>query len=277
MRSIASVLLVALTAGSSVAETDGKIPGVGLPPTKTLAKPGERVFTLNRDALDRYTKDPTTGNLTFRLFEMIEPGTATSKIKASNATEVIPNILIIPIPKGQTAQVGDIVIAPWAGTLHRGIVTEAKNPKQPTVLFVSLRYENPYKGPTKLPLAQEEHRLEPDTFYVLTKPFQVGSTMACKDNGYYKVWVITLVSGDKLYSLDHEFLAVKDKATCFALDQKPNVTVGDKVFTKWATGALIPTTVVKVDPRIGRVWVKDELSKAGERAIGYGDIATKLP
>jgi len=69
-------------------------------------------------------------------------------------------------------------------------------------------------------------------------------------------------------------MAIHNMADCTAIEVNPNVKVGDEVQTPWV-GRFVNTKVVKVDKKMGRVWVDDPYSD-DPMAIPFGDVTTGL-
>ena len=72
--------------------------------------------------------------------EMVEPGEEMSEIKFMSEQKKVPNAYIVPIPAGQTAKKGDILLTWWqcGSGLQRAYVTDAADPKAPTVRYLDL-------------------------------------------------------------------------------------------------------------------------------------------
>jgi len=273
---IAASLFTLLLTSTARAEDDGTIPGFDFPAVETTAKPGDKVFGVNRTMYDKLAAKADS-TVIFYSGDLLEAGPKTSKFKSASKESVAPNSLIIAIPKGGSAKLGDTVIAPWGGGMMRALVVEAKNRKQPKVLFLDLDYDNPAKNKEGVGVAQQEETLQPDTFKVIGKPFDPGSMVTCKAGKDHLVGHLIRVAGDKALMLGHAGrLKAFAKADCTALDPKPKLKAGDKIFANFV-GGLKPATVVKVDNKIGRVWVTFEFIKNKEYAKAFGLVAAKLP
>jgi len=279
MRQLALVSLAVISLAAPARAEDGLLPKIDFPAVDTAAKPGEWVLAVNKLMYDRWVAKPDKENVIFYAHELIEAGPKVSKFKSPSGENVIPNSLIIPIKKGGKAKVGDIVLTWWqsGSGMKRAIVVDAKDPKQPVVRYLDIAYDNPAKSRDgKTTIGQMDEQLKPDSFVQLTKPFAPGSTVACKDGADHKTHHVVRVAGDKVLLLGFAgFISARAKADCVALPQKPKVKKGDKVRADFA-GRMVPATVIKVDPKIGRVWVTYDVIKDKEYALPYGHVIAKL-
>jgi hypothetical protein len=272
---IATILVTSSLA--SAAPDDGTVAGIDLPAADTTAKKDEYVLTVNKRMYERYAKAPQKEGVIFYSYKVIEPGPTTTKFKAIGSEDSAPNLLVIPIPKGGKAKVGDIVLTWWqsGSGMQRAIVMSAKDPTRPVVRYLDLDYDNPAKGgkDRKTPIGQMEEELEPDSFVKIDKPFQPGTTAAC---GGKQVVSVIRVSGDKVLVTGFMGkLAVHPKADCVAMPLKPKLKVGQTIRGKWVS-SIESGTVTKIDAKIGRVWVKWKGMGDREEALAYGDVIDKL-
>ena len=273
-----TVLTIVLTsAAATAAPDDGTVAGIDLPAADTTAKKDEYVLSVNKLMYDRYAKAPDKEGVIFYAYKVIEPGATTTKFKTPASDDSAPNLLVIPIPAGGKAKAGDVVLTWWqsGSGMKRAIVVDAKDPKQPVVRYLDIDYDNPATGPDrKTPIGQMDEQLKPDTFVKLDKPFQPGSTVAC---GGKQVENVIRVSGDKvLLSGFAGHLVVRPKAECVAMPQQPKkLKVGQKIQAKWVS-SIKPATITKIDPKIGRVWVKYDGMGDRETALAYGHVIDKL-
>jgi hypothetical protein len=269
-----------LVAPVAAAPDDGLLPKIDFPAVDTSAKPGDWVLSVNKLMYDQFAADPEKKNVIFYAYELTEAGPKTSKFKTPSSVDSAPNSLVIPIKKAGKAKVGDILLSWWqsGSGMQRAIVVAAKDPKQPTVRYLDLDYDNPAKGGAdkNTPIGQMEEQLKADSFNVLGKPFDPGSTVACKDGGEHRVARVVRVAGDKVLVTGFaSHLAVRAKADCTALPYAPKVKVGDKVKAYWV-GMMKDATVTKVDAKIVRIWVKYDKMGDKATAVAYGHVIAKL-
>jgi hypothetical protein len=227
------------------------------PKAGTTAKKGEKVFAPSYNWLvDAMQKDPKEVTMIWYQQELVEPGEEMSEIKyINNETKKVPNAYIVPIPAGQTAKKGDILLASWSISMNRAIVTDAADPKAPTVRYLDIAYDNPAKSSDgKTTIGQMEAQLKPDTFLVIKNELEPGTSVAIGSE--MKHGQVIRIEGDKVFvSLFAGKTGVFPKSDVKAIPFKPNVKVGDKVKAVWV-GSFKDGTVSKVDENIGRVWVK---------------------
>lgn len=240
------------------------------PVMSTTAKPGEYVLAANQDAAN-ITSDQT---VIFYTYEMITPGEVESKIKDPFKERTVPNSLIIPLPAGQTIDVGDVVLTWWqsGSGMKRAYVVDAKNPKEPVAKYIDIAYDNPATNKDGTPIGQMNEQLKPNSFVKLTKDFAPGTAIAIKDeecNRYTHYQVINVV-GDKIIAIGFAGrMAILDKAKCLPAPIIPKVKAGEKVYAK-SMSSFSEVIVKKVDKEMGRVFTeKDE-------AVAFGDVITPV-
>ncbi|MBK7130574.1 MAG: hypothetical protein IPM74_09460 [Crocinitomicaceae bacterium] len=189
-----------------------------------------------------------------------------------DGVQKMPNSMVINIPKGQTAAVGDIVLTWWqtGSGMQRAIVTDASDPKSPKVRYLDLSYDNPATDDESgKSIGATEYKLDPDTFVKITDDWQEGNTIAVKTEWGYEAATIIKVSGDKVLTCGFAGkMKVYSKADCKVVPRVPDVKPGDKV---WAITSVSfnEATVVKVDKKLGVVFVK---ANETEYPVSYGEI-----
>jgi hypothetical protein len=274
------LLVVLFSSTAALADDDGTVPKFDFPAVDTTAKAGEWVLTVNKPMLEKFAAEPDKKGVIFYAYELKQAGPKSSTFKYTfKEDNTVPNFLVIPLGKGAKAKVGDIVLTWWqsGSGMQRAIVVDAADPTQPTVRYLDLDYDNPAKSRDKTTtIGQMDEKLKPDSFTLLTAAFQPGTTAACKDGKDVRVLDVIRVAGDKVVTKGFVGkLSVKPKADCTPMPLKPAVKVGDKVVAKW-TSTTKPAVVTKVDPKIGRVWVKFEKLGDKETAVAFGHVIDKL-
>ena len=185
-------------------------------------------------------------------------GDTKSMIKYFGEDIEMPNSLIIPLPEGQTAQKGDIVVTWWqtGSGLKRAIVTDASDPASPKVDYLDMNYKEDGTG-----FANEhaDEQIKPNTFVVLKDgEWQPGAQIVVSGNGSYEVGTLISCSEDKvLLSGFAGKIKVFNKADCFVMPQHQNLKPGDEVRSIFTKSLNDGYTVKKVDEKIGRVWVEN--------------------
>jgi hypothetical protein len=208
---------------------------------------------------------------------MIAPGDVESEVEfLSPGKQKVSNAYIIPIPAGQTAKVGDIVLTWWqtGSGMNRAIVVEAGNPAEPTVRYLDIEYDNPAKSRDgQTTIGQMEEKLKPNSFVKINNTWEPGTVIAVNDGASKKKARVIRVAGDKVLALGFAGrLGVYDKSACTPVPLKPNVKAGDKVKVPFGD-AFTDATVSRVDAKIGRVFVKMSVGNT-EKAIAFGDVMT---
>jgi hypothetical protein len=256
----------------------GEIPFPGFPTVGTTAKAGDVVlcpsYTWIQDAV---TKGPDKVTFIFYDQKMVTPGEVESELEfMSPGKAKVPNSYIIPIPGGQKAKPGDIVLTWWqsGSGMNRAIVVEASDPSEPTVRYLDIDYDNPAKSRDgKTTIGQMEEKLKPNSFVKISNVWEPGSVVAANDGASRKRGQIIRVAGDKVLTLGFAgTLQAYDKSACTPVPVVPKVKAGDKVKAP-RYGAFTDATVTKVDGRIGRVFVKFG-TDTEEKAIPFGDVLT---
>lgn len=243
------------------------------PKAGTTAKAGEKVLVPSFNWLvDAMQKDPKEVTMIWYTQEMVEPGEEMSEVKFMSEQKKVPNAYIVPIPAGQTAKKGDVLLTWWqsGSGLQRAYVTDAADPKAPTVRYLDLDYDNPAKAKDgKTGIGQMEEQLKPDSFVVIKNELEPGTSVAIGSE--MKHGQVIRAEVDKvLVSLFAGRIDVFPKADVKGIPIKPGVKAGDKVKAV-RYGSFKDGTVSKVDENIGRVWVKFENASEDE-ALAFGDV-----
>lgn len=238
---------------------------------KPDAKVGQTVLCPIRYA-ERITENEPNGEDVAYMYSMAKlqsVGDKTSKVAYNNKEFEIPNTLILPIPEGQTAKEGDIVLTWWKNTsqMKTVIVTDAADPTQPTISYLDKKWALNDDG-TVNESSKRGDKLEPNSFLVLKDgEVMVGQrVMYPKDDKEWLDATVVSISGDKaLLSIYAERLMVANLSDLKPIPQHQNLKSGDKVY-----GIFVNTfkkeyyNVVKVDNKEGRVWVTPPNGKKAE-------------
>ncbi len=260
----------AVVAPEPVVSEAGKLP-VDYPILSTTAKAGDMVLAPSREFFDKAVAEGMDkATFTWYMAEMVEPGAGESKVKGLAGTEFsIPNSLIIAIPKGQTAAVGDVLLGHWesGSGMKRAIVVEGGTPEAPKVRYIDGEFK-----------AEDA----PDTWqanrFRKVEPGAPGVTVACKADGdKIDHGILVSATPKKLLSLGFAgALHVFDTADCMPIAPMTAVKAGDKVQIPYL-GEYREATVTRVDGLNGRVLAKFEFGGAEkEEAVGFTDVASTL-
>jgi hypothetical protein len=256
----------------------GMIP-LDFPAVATTAQPGQWVLCPPQKFVENLREaGPVKTGLIYYAATMKEPGALESIVVDLGKKEmVIPNSLILPIPPGQTAVPGDIILTWWhsGSGMQRAIVVEGGTEAEPMVRYLDITYDNPSGW------GQKTDRCRPNTFFKLEKPFQLGSTVAVKDPRFPQQANRAQIVGET----DDRYLvlgfagriSVAPKAGCVALPIQPELTPGDTALSTTAFARLEKVTVLRVEPEVGRVFIRyTSAGKERELAVPYGNITKGL-
>lgn len=257
----------------------GKIdPFKNFPKEAITSHPGDYVLSPSKN----WQEDATNGkeNVTFIFYaqKMAEVGAEYSKVDFLNEKGVeIPNYMIIPIKRGQTAKKGDIVLTWWqsGSGMQRAIVVDDKNPSQPIVNYMDIDWNNPAKNDQGVGIGQMTEQLEPNSFHVINSEWESGTTVAVKEGSDFKQATVVKLSGDQVLTIGFGgAMKIYSKTDCFPVAVKPMVKAGDMVQAPWV-GKYKNLKVEKVDAKMGRVWVDDPYSDQ-PMIVPFGDITSGL-
>ncbi len=279
-RSLVCWALTLLWVETAIAAEPGKIP-LDFPAVATTAASGQWVLCPPREFIDNaWAEGVLKTTFVYYAATMKEPGEWESTVTTlTKKDSVIPNSLIVPIAKGQTAKPGDIVLTWWhsGSGMQRAIVVEGGTETEPMVMYLDIAYDNPSGW------GQKTDRCRPDSFVKLEKPLQIGTAVAVKDprmpNSFNRFQLVA-AADDKLLLVGYAGrMSVASKADCVPLPIVPEgIKEGDKVFAPVSFSKLDPFTVVKVDAKIGRVFVKAiSFGKEKEVGVAFGDVIAALP
>ncbi|MFA6475633.1 MAG: hypothetical protein WCV88_05575 [Patescibacteria group bacterium] len=230
------------------------------------AQVGDYVLAPTRASLDGSATDGVDSTtFIYYMATVSEVGAASSVLTEIIEDVTIPNGVIVPIPAGQTAAVGDTVLTWWqsGSGLTRAYVVEGGTATQPMVKYLDVGTLG----------ANEAEQLKADSFVVITDPWQAGASIAVKNGSDFDHYTVLKVSGDQiLVSGFASSLEVVSKADAVAMPIKPAVSVGDAVSVPYI-GSYNDGTVTAVDDANGTVSV--EIEWGGEKqtdAYAYGDV-----
>jgi len=245
------------------------------PAVETTAKPGEVVLVPSYLWLQQanvYGLDKTT--MIWYSEKMSQPDKEMSEVEFMGEKKKVPNAYIVPIPAGQTAKNGDIVLTWWqsGSGMNRAIVVDDANPAEPIVRYLDIAYDNPAKSKDgKTGIGQMEEKLAPNSFVKINNPMEPGTTVAVQDGAEMKKAQVITVADDKIFVKEFAGrIGVYDKSRCTPLPVKSAVKEGERVKAVWVN-SFKEGKVTKVDPKIGRVFIAFDID-GKEKAVAFGDV-----
>ena len=179
-------------------------------------------------------EDPAETTHIFYKADFVKAGETKSTIKSISEEYEIPNSLIIPFYKGAKAKKGDIVLTWWQGGsgMQRAIVVDDARPEEPKVCYLDLDFKGDGTP---------------------------GANLVVNDGTEQKEGTLLNVAGDKfLYDGFAGKVKVAKKSDCQLVPVKQSLKAGDAVKAVWVGSWNADYSVVKVDEKVGRVWVKDK-------------------
>ncbi len=257
---------------AAVEKKDAALPAGKTPwdfPTVDIkANPGDYVLCPGYKMYQNKLKeaDPKKETYIFYTSKMSKTGDVESEIEFTfDGKQMMPNSLLIPIPSGQTAKKGDVILTWWqtGSGMQRAIVTDDRNPAQPKVRYLDLDTKS----------GEAEYELKPNSFVKITDPWQPGHFIAAKKGEDYAAVQIVRVAQDKVLTIGFAGkIQVFAKADCKPLPIVPNVKKGDKVWVPFV-GSFNEFEVTKVDKKIGKVYVTQYKK---EKSFSYGKVGLNL-
>lgn len=230
---------------------------------------GQQVLSIHTFYPKALQEKENPANETFIFYNatLSEIGDLKSTVKSFGEGIEMPNALIIPLPEGQMAKKGDIVLTWWqsGSGMERAIVTDASDPASPKVDYLDLSYKDDGTG-----FANEHanEQLKPNTFVVLNDgQWQPGAQIVVTGDGSYEVGTLISCSDDKvLLKCFAGKIKVFKKADCIVVPLHQNLKPGDEVMAIFTSSLKDGYKVKKVDEKIGRVWVEG----------GFGDAIVNI-
>lgn len=184
-------------------------------------------------------------------------GETTSMVSDFGSEVEMPNALIIPLPGGQKAKKGDILLTWWqsGSGMERAIVTDASNPESPKVDYLDLSYKDDGTG-----FAQDHanEQIKPNTFTVLKDgEWQPGAQIVVTGDGSYEAGVLVNCTDDKVLLKGFAGkIKVFKRSACKVVPLKQNLKVGDEVMAIFTSSYKTGYKIKKIDEKVGRVWVE---------------------
>ena len=252
----------------------GRIP-LDFPVVATTARAGDFVLAVPSKWIgEAFQKGIKNQSFLYYGGWMLSPGPKESRIRGrSGEVDTVPNSVIIPIRRGETARPGDVVLTAWASGfgMQRAMVVRGKSRKSPRVRYLDMKYENPAG------LARETDTLQPHTFHKLREDWEPGTSVAIGDDSGFRHGIVVAVHEQQLLTIGFgRKLEVVDRSDCLPLPVHPRLKRGEAVSVPFL-GRFYPGTVKRPSARIGRVFVTFmPEGKARTLGIGYGNVISLL-
>ncbi|HPW56687.1 MAG: hypothetical protein KA072_09305 [Thermoanaerobaculaceae bacterium] len=268
---LATMIMIVVAISALAAPKPGEIP-LPYPAVATSAVAGQYVTAPSPEFLaNAFEKGAASQTFIFYGAWMVAPGSAESKLKTLVNKEItIPNSLIVPIRSGGSAAVGDIVLTTWrsGSGMQRAIVVPGGVATEPRVRYLDIAFDNPTGWGTR------EDTLLPNTFHRMSGTLEPGAIVAQRSGAAFKRAQVVHVQGEQVLLVGFAGrLAVAARGDCVVLPLRPAVKAGDQVWAP-SIGSFARATVERVEPAIGRVFVK--LASGRTAAVAFGDLALAL-
>ena len=221
---------------------------------------GQTVLSIHSFYPDKLkeSNDPAEETYIFYNATLKSIGEKSSVVTSMGQDIEMPNALIIPLPQGQTAKKGDIVLTWWqsGSGMERAIVTDDSNPSSPKVCYLDMDWTDDGKGFAN---DHNNEQLRPNTFTVLkNNEWQPGAQVTVNADGSYKIF--TLINAADKYLLLSGWagkITVYKKEFCKVVPLNQDINVGDEVMANFVGSFKTGYKVTKIDKKIGRVWATD--------------------
>ena len=269
---------VAPSAAPDVTET--RAPGenpFGFESEPLEGKAGELAFVPSKATIDgAFERGAGEQPFVYLLARLNEPGDRETRVRWSTGQRAhVPNALVIPVPRGQGASPGAIVLTTGASKtgLTRALVVPGGSPESPKVRYLDL-----VEGLAPV----EPATLTPGSFNVLGAASEVGSTIACGQGGE-KDWLLVVKRAKSAGSsralaigFSGKMRVVDLASSCVSLPLVPIISPGSPVYVPML-GRFVLGRVESVDRERGRVLTRFEFAGETRReAVGYANLALKL-
>lgn len=175
-------------------------------------------------------------------------------VEFDHENSILPSSLVIPIPKGQVAKKGDVIVTWWqsGSGMQQAYVTEGG--AEPKVNYLGMSYEEDGSG---FGNKFSNEQLAPNSFFVLKNgELQSGAPVAFKEDDSWKYGTLINKSADKALILGFaDCIHSANLTDVKVIPIKPDYKVGDEVGYVYV-GSFNTGKVKKIDLTIGRVWVE---------------------
>lgn len=214
-------------------------------PAVTLdAEPGQYVFAPGDSSLigslgdDQFRK----GKVSWNIVRVTDVGDSTSTVNNSGTEYEVHNAYLVPIPKEQAVEVGDLVLtSKFGNSMERAYVTEAGD--SPKANFTK-----------KMPYGENIADLKPGRYIRLTEAWQPGTAVAVSIPGqsYPELGTLLRVEGDQVLVSGHQGkMITASKSGVRALPPKVDVAAGDTVTASRNLINFAKATINEVDSSLG--------------------------
>ena len=183
-------------------------------------------------------------------------------VSTIDGEEGIQNSVIIPIPEGQTAKEGDIVLTWWqsGSGMQRAIVTVASDPTAPKVAYLDMDWKDDGTGFAN---KHADEQLKPNTFVVLNNnEWKPGAQVYIPDDNDTKFGTLICCNDEKVMILGFAGkIEVFYRQYCKLVPTVQDLNVGDEVMAVWVSSFKSGYKIKKIDKKNGRVWVENDFGE----------------
>ncbi len=239
----------------------------------TLYHSGNYVLAPSRKFVEDYTKSKDSANVLVLYPQILEKlGPEKSLVEYYDTVLAVNDEFLIPLPDGQPAHKGDFVVTWWqSGTgMQRAYIIEATDSLHPYARYVDFDWFGQDGYDTLV------ERLNRNTFRVITKPLDPGSSIAVKKGTLYNFYKVISSFKDSIVAVDWSGkLAYFRKDSVLPNAVHKQLEIGQQVWIP-VFGVYTRGFVKNVDSGMADV-VINFLGDAVVRRIPVLDVREKLP
>ena len=239
----------------------------------TLYHAGNYVLAPSRQFLKKYKENKDSATALVLYPQILEKfGPEKSLVEYYDTVLAVKNEFLIPLPDGQPAHKGDFVVTWWqSGTaMQRAYIVKAKDSLHPYARYIDFDWFGEDGYDTLI------ERLNRNTFRVISKPLDPGSSIAVKKGSLYNFYKVINSFGDSIVALDWSGkLAFFKRDSVLPNAVHKQLDIGEQVWIP-VFGIYTRGLVKNVDNGMADV-VINFLGDAVVRRIPVLDVRKKLP
>jgi len=230
----------------------------------TTSKEGEYVLAPSLGMFEPFVKDPSSENVIFYTQTMKTPQSKESVLTSTfDGDYDMPNSLIVPIPAGQVAEKGDVVLTWWQSGSGMILAKVLEGGETPFVTYLEPDFEI------------EDANLKANSFVKLTGDFMPGAPVIVKDGEDFKYEVmISNSNGDILTQGFAGFIYVREKSNTTVINPYQTYEVGEEIYVP-VINSYDPGVIVSYDEERGSMEVEYSWAGSKETKIFKTNEVTK--